>query len=899
MRNNNLHNQVAIKTAILLPLAFVLSVMVIGATQQEPVLIGVRPINSTEAARVSFTHDIRPLLVQKCLGCHAGASANSRFEVTSVRALLKGGNHGPAIVPGKPDESLVVEYVRGIRQPRMPKDEAPLNESELHLIRMWIHAGAPDDASSADRLNLVAAHQVNKQLVSDFGASPGVIDSLLFSADNEEFFVGRRSLRITQVPPPPTPPRVGGPAYNPIDQFIVAKWEGEGLDAAQRPPEVCSDAVFLRRVYLDLIGLIPTIEEAKRFLSDPSSNKRVKLVNDLLSRSADYAAHWVPFWEEALGSSTARLQGGIPTRGDYSDWIYRSFFENKPFDVMVAELIDPTMPGHKQAVTADLFGKVSTVGYIRNDTHQDTLQSAANVAQVFLGTSMKCASCHNHFLNQEWPQVRFLGFAGLFAAGDLELIRCEQKTGQIIPARFPFEMVGTPSTVPNDGLGRLRRVTQLLTDPTNPRFGKTIVNRLWKRYLGLGLYEPADDFRLDRLPSHPELLEWLTYDFMKHGYDLKHTIRLILTSRTYQLRYDPALEDHFDVTKPDKPRYYRSPSLRRLTAEQVIDSVRVATNQEFNPRQRLHHTRTSTPLTRALGRPASRNEISTSRPDDVAVVQALELMNGDEFHWLVYSGRLGRELPPTDLDPVVEKLYWAAYSRPPSPLELKQGNEFLRDNLPTDRETTLPVEITWIDDSLPTGAKPNGSGGAESWLWVSGSKHPVFSGGKSHTQGGTKQTTQGETGQRMQHFFTEADQPLEVGPQAVLFTYVYLDPVDPPRQIMLQWSQGEGWDHRAYWGEDLELGDRKSLSSHFIWNKATRMGALPRTGVWVRLEIPATEVGLDIGRRHITGWSFGEVDGVAYWDKAGIVTTPMSRASAAIGDMLWALLSSPLFQYIY
>ena len=96
-------------------------------------------------------------------------------------------------------------------------------------------------------------------------------------------------------------------------------------------------------------------------------------------------------------------------------------------------------------------------------------------------------------------------------------------------------------------------MTMLLIDPANPRFARTIVNRLWKRYLGLGLFEPVDDFRLDRAPSNPQLLDWLADDFMRHDYDLKHTIRLILTSRAYQLRYNPALEDHFDTQKPDAP----------------------------------------------------------------------------------------------------------------------------------------------------------------------------------------------------------------------------------------------------------------------------------------------------------------------------------------------------------
>ena len=138
------------------------------------------------------------------------------------------------------------------------------------------------------------------------------------------------------------------------------------------------------------------------------------------------------------------------------------------------------------------------------------------------------------------------------------------------------------------------------------------------------------------------MLEWLAYDFIEHGCDLKHTIRLILTSRTYQLRYDPQLEDHFAVGQKNAPRYFRSPALRRLTAEQFLDSVRVAAAGQFIPGERNFLDIRSTALSRALGRPASRNEISTARPDDVAVVQALELLNGPELHEMIYTNCLVR-----------------------------------------------------------------------------------------------------------------------------------------------------------------------------------------------------------------------------------------------------------------
>lgn len=646
----------------------------------------VRQIEPTSAAQVSYVRQIKPIIVDNCLDCHSAEETKGGLDASSVATLLKGGKKaGPAIVPCNPDESPVVQFIRGLREPQMPKGNPPLSEDDLHLIRQWIFAGARDDSASLaveEKKGDAAGPGGGAGALADGPARQKAVNDLIFSGNNEERLYAQRRLRLELLPKPPEPPKVKESGFNTIDQFVVAEWEQAGLKEAGEPPPVCSDAVFLRRVYLDVIGVIPTAAEAKRFLGDADPDKRVRLVDELLARNKDYAAHWTPFWEEAIGSANANITGGIGSRGNHRDWIFESFIHNKPFDLMVAELIDPTLPGYRKPEVGEANGKRVVSAYIRNDSHLETIQSAANVAQVFLGTGMKCASCHNHFLNKEWPQARFLAFAGLFATNDLEVIRCEKKSGQFVASKFPFDLPDVPETVPQPIEERLHRVAQLLIDPTNPRFAKTIMNRLWKRYLGLGLFEPQDDFRLDQKPSNSELLAWLADDFIRHGYDLKHSIRLILTSRTYQLRYDPVLEDHFDVSKPQQARYYRSPSLRRLTAEELLDSVQVALTQKLDGQHRTYLDKASTALTRALGRPAARNEISTARPDDVAVVQALELLNGEEFYERIYSGRvMDREVNEKDLAKVVDRLYWVALSRPASAREQELGTTFLHTSL--------------------------------------------------------------------------------------------------------------------------------------------------------------------------------------------------------------------------
>ena len=650
--------------------------------RRAPVGIPIRTISPAEATKVSYARQVKPLLTDNCLECHSTEDHKGGLDITTVENLLKGGKKaGPSIVAGEPDQSPLVEYVRGLREPQMPKGNQPLTADELHLIRLWISAGAKDDSAEVAATTTVATGRLSADYTAALGKSPEAqqaLNRVLFSANNEERLFAQRALRLTLIPKAPEPPAVKGPELNPIDQFIIAKWHEAGLPEPEHPPQVCSDPAFIRRAYLDIVGHIPTIDATREFLDDKSPDKRTRLVDKLLARNEEYAANWTPFWEEAIASANVDKVGGIASRGNHRDWIFASFATNKPFDLFVAELIDPTLPGYRKPIISEANSKRVVAAYIQNETHLETIQSAANVGQVFLGTGMKCASCHSHFLNKEWPQARFLAFAGMFAPKDLELIRCEKPSGQFIAAKFPFELPGVPDTAPAEMDQRLHRVAQLLVDPANPRFAKTLVNRLWKRYLGLGLFEPQDDFRLDRAPSHPELLAWLADDFMRHGYDIKHTARLILTSRTYQLRYNAELEDHFDVNKPDEARYYRSPALRRLTAEQLLDSITMALAQSLNPTNRLYLDKASTALTRALGKPAAHNEISTARSDDVAIVQALQLLNGEEFYEKIYSGKLAQQAAlEKDTRQAIDKLYWAALSRPATEQEQALGAKFV------------------------------------------------------------------------------------------------------------------------------------------------------------------------------------------------------------------------------
>src|SRR6266513_84814 len=223
--------------------------------------INVREIDPAEAAKVSYTRQIKPILVDNCLECHSTEDHKGGLDVTSVANLIKGGKKAaPAISPGKPDESAVVQYLRGLREPQMPKGNPVLSEEELHLVRLWIFAGAKDDSEAVAAAQKPSAKDLpalDFRLMND-PAAQTALNTLLFNPNAEERLFAQRALRLALLPKVPEPPKVNTPVFNPIDQVIAAKWERTGLNEAKSPPPVCSDAAFLRRVYLDVIGVIPT-----------------------------------------------------------------------------------------------------------------------------------------------------------------------------------------------------------------------------------------------------------------------------------------------------------------------------------------------------------------------------------------------------------------------------------------------------------------------------------------------------------------------------------------------------------------------------------------------------------------------------------------------------------------
>jgi hypothetical protein len=476
----------------------------------------------------------------------------------------------------------------------------------------------------------------------------------------------RQRSEVASLPKPPDPRPSDG---SPIDRFLQAHWAKLNI----KLPAVVPDPVFARRVYLDVIGLLPTIDQLERFERDTSPDKREQLVDCLLADKQAYAEHWITFWNDLLRNDEQTNIDGL--RKPITSWLYTSLCENKPLDLLVAELLNP--------------GENGPDGYLKgvnwrgrvNASQMPPVQAAQNVSQVFLASSLKCASCHDSFIN-EWKLEQAYGLASFFAPENLEMHRCDKATGKIVPPKFLFPDLGSIAA-DADQAARHRAVAEMVTRPKNPRFAKTIVNRLWKRLLGRGLFEPVDDF--DSNPQNSDLLEWLAYDFMCHDYDAKHTLREILLSRVYQLPVSRGV-----LVKAKEVPVLAGPVERRLTSEQYLDAISQVTGYwpktdvmkvtVPNPQTRAWRHKKPDSLAVALGRP-NREQVCTERNQESTVLQELELVNGmalakrlSEGAKALLASDLGRE---QDVAQVIGILYQRALSRLPSEQEVALARPLL------------------------------------------------------------------------------------------------------------------------------------------------------------------------------------------------------------------------------
>jgi mono/diheme cytochrome c family protein len=461
---------------------------------------------------VDFKSEIKPIFEASCIRCHGRGRSRGGFQIDSRQTLLKGGDTGPAALSGNSAGSYIIELVSGLNSEEvMPKKGKRLTPAEVGVLRAWIDQGVPWDPELG------------------FGPIP---------PQNLE-------------PRSPQVPEAQHEA-NTVDRFMDVYFQQHHV----KPPQSVDDRIFARRVYLDTIGLLPPPPELKAFVSSTKPDKRVVLVRNLLSRDEAFAKNWLTFWNDLLRNDyrgTGYIDGG---REQITRWLYSALRTNMPYDRFVAELICPIQ-------ASEGFSKgIVWRGFV-NASQMPQMQAAQNVSQVFMGVNLKCASCHDSFIN-DWQLSDAYGLANVFSDQPLEIYRCDVPTGQQAAAKFLFPQLGDLPATTNK-LERLRALASVITGPKDGRLTRTMVNRLWAKFLGRGLVEPVDD--MQQTAWEPDLLDWLAQDLAAHGYDLKETMACILTSRAYQL---PAVDSG---ERQDTNYVFAGPFVRRMTAEQFRDAL--------------------------------------------------------------------------------------------------------------------------------------------------------------------------------------------------------------------------------------------------------------------------------------------------------------------------------------
>jgi hypothetical protein len=564
------------------------------------------------AARIDFQRHIQPILAESCLECHSQDKRKGGLSLATYDDLLEGGKDGAVVRPGNSADSLLVHRVTGRVEPQMPKDEPPLADAEIALIRQWIDEGARLTPSSP---------AARAPWDAPLGLERPAVPAVVWKDWNA-----------------------------PVDRFIARYLTARKIARTETVP----DALFARRVYLDIWGLLPTPSELAAFAADRTPGKRELLVTRLLADDRQYAEHWISFWNDLL-----RNEDGVTYfsetagRKSITDWLLPALQSNLPYDRFVAKLINPALPGDPDGFLVGVNWRGETSAAVT-----PWMQASQNTAQVFLGINLKCTSCHDSFVNK-WKLKDAYGLAAYFAPeARLQMYRCDVAQDKYAEPGFLFpELTRTPRS--SSLADRRAAAADIFTDPRMGRVPRTLVNRIWQRLLGYGIVANPDE--MDGEPWSPELLDWLASDFVEHQYDLRHLIRTIVSSRAYQM---PSLTRTAEI----QPRNYvfAGPEVRRMTAEQFADAIGAITGEWSiapvrgaapTPAPRADQARgapsqptssgvyarewraASTSLTRALGRPI-RDQINSTRSGHSTTLQALELTNGELLtEWLSRGAR--------------------------------------------------------------------------------------------------------------------------------------------------------------------------------------------------------------------------------------------------------------------
>ena len=706
------------------------TVRVVAGDLRAEVPVEVR--NSTVPFVWSFQNHVIPVMTKA--GCNSGACHGTGAGKNGFKLTLRGYDPetdynvltrqavGRRVVKTEPARSLI------LLKPTLAIAHGGgkrfgVESTSYRIIADWIASGSPspsEDAPTMTRLEIFPSRatlrpQSYQQLLvlahysdghtedvtawSRYGSTDLGVASVdrdghiqMMGYGEAAITVGYRSqigiARFTVPFPHLAAERIGSlldqaPRQNYIDDRVLAK-----LRQLRIPPAgLASDAEFIRRVYLDTIGILPSAREVEDFLGDASPNKRTSMIDALLLRP-EFVDYWTYKWSDVLllkGAGQSNPGAGdlsSDTLRGYYEWIRSSVQANKPWDWFVRELL----------VSSGSNVENGAVNYLV--TNMEPLVASENVSKAFLGLSLGCAKCHNHPM-EKWTQNDYYAMANLFGrigykngSSPSEVIVFTKPAGEIIHPRLgrplaPRTLDGSPLDL-DSPIDRRAHLAEWLTSAENPLFARTLVNRVWGNFLGRGLVDPVDDMRATNPASNEELLSALTSDFVDHGFDLRYLIRTIIGSATYQLSSSP---NEFNV---DDTRYNSRYVPRRLSAEVILDGIsQVTAVAEKFPGFALGTRALQLPdanvrsyFLTGFGRNPRNITDETERETSPSLTQVLHITNGDTINRkLMAPGGAVDMLIKLGLsnERIIEYAYLSAFSRYPTVQERKKLTKAMRE----------------------------------------------------------------------------------------------------------------------------------------------------------------------------------------------------------------------------
>ncbi len=602
---------------------------------------------------------VATILQEQCLKCHGEKKTSGRLDLRTLESMLQGGKRGPALIPGNVGESRLLQLVRPDAKPHMPPGNKQLSVDQIAQLETWVAALPPNKA-----------HVVSDKPQSE--ASPKASQATGDPAEIE------------------TSPFVLPPGVDPtlaIDLFVGSRWRDKAVAVAER----CDDTTFARRVYLDLTGRIPTVEQLNGFCADTNSDKRRQLVDRLIA-SELYASHLADVFDVVLLGRRGDQSLQERQQHGWRDYLENSFATNRPWDRMAREMV-------LARASDDTDVRAGWFLYERKNNYQEIAEA---VSPNLFGIRIECAQCHDHPLAAEIEQRHYWGLVAFFNRGKNQNTKAGPRVVESAVGGFQkftdlggdafdasltyFASATIEEAQPEEGAEekdsddnyRGAEAESRLDEPRVPRFSrrqlfadeilsahplvaKAFVNRIWAMLIGRGIVHPVDRMDSTNPPSHPELLEWLSEDFRQHGFDVKRLIRSIVNSRCYQLNSIPPSAQAL-------PADFTYGLAKPLTAESYLNSIYLALTDQACTNQSLMNQ--------------FRSDFPHVFPEEwtATLTQALLMTNNPAMNGL-FASEQARTIDAlqemTDAKTQVEFAFWKLFGRQPDAEEMMAATGYL------------------------------------------------------------------------------------------------------------------------------------------------------------------------------------------------------------------------------